>query len=230
MEHPQRQPATQEAQPMARESFPKPESITKETLLLVEGNDSRNFFEAMRDHLSLSHQLQIINFGGIKQLKNTLLGLRGASGFTDIKSIGIIRDAETNPTGAFQSVQASLRRAKLPIPANPEQLSCDGQPAVGVLILPGQGKPGMLETLLCKTFADAPECRCIDVFFKCVEELRQGRTAKRPDKARAQAFIATQPDPHVSVGVAARKRYWNLDHQALAPVRDFLKSVAAAAN
>ena len=66
MEHLQRQPAAQEARPVARESSPKPEPITKEALLLVEGKDSRNFFAAMCDHLSLSHKLQIINFGGIK--------------------------------------------------------------------------------------------------------------------------------------------------------------------
>ena len=53
MEHLQRQPATQEAQPMVKESAPKPKPITKEALLLVEGNDSRNFFKAMCDHLSL---------------------------------------------------------------------------------------------------------------------------------------------------------------------------------
>ena len=198
-----------------RESSPKPEPITKEALLLVEGNGSRNFFAAMCDHFSLSHQLQIINFGGIKQLKGTLLGLRGASGFADVKSIGIIRDAETSSTGAFQSVKANLRNAGLVAPEKPEQLSWDGQPAVGVLILPGQDKPGMLETLLCRTFADAPEDCCIDAFFQCVEKSRQGRAAKRPDKARAQAFIATQPDPHVSVGVGARKKNtgtWTIGH------------------
>ena len=52
---------------------------------------------------------------------------------------------------------------------------------------------------------------------------------KDRDKARAHAFIATKPDPHVSVGVAARKKYWNLDHPALTPVCDFLRSVVAAA-
>ena len=106
--------------------------------------------------LSLSHQLQIKKFGGIDQLKSALLALPGASGFADVKSIGIIRDADADSTAAFQSVKANLRNAGLVAPEEPEKLSCDAQPAVGVLILPGQGEPGMLETLLCKTFADAP--------------------------------------------------------------------------
>ena len=137
---------------MAKESSPKPEPIAKKALLLVEGKDALNFFKVLCKHLALSQQLQIMNFGGVNQLRGFLLGLPGASGFADVKSIGIIRDAETNATGAFQSVTASLGRAGLATPAQPEQLSRDGQPAVGVLILPGHGQPGMLETLLGKTF------------------------------------------------------------------------------
>ena len=88
----------------------------------------------------------------------------------------------------------------------------------------------MLETLLCDTFAGTPENTCADAFFNCVSETRQGWTAKRPDKARAQVFITTQPEPHVSIGVAAKKEHWDLDHEVLEPVRAFLQSVVAAAD
>lgn len=37
------------------------------------------------------------------------------------------------------------------------------------------------------------------------------------------AYLATRDDPHVSVGVAARKGYWDLNHSALREVRSFLK-------
>ena len=209
---------------------PQPQPITKEALLLVEGRDPLNFFEALCNHLSLSRQLQTMNFGGVKELRGFLVGLRGQSGFRNVKSIGIIRDAEEGAAAAFQSVQASLGHAGLTVPNEPEKLSRDGQPAVGVLILPGQDKSGMLETLLCETFADAPECHCIDAFFRCVQEKRPDANIKNPDKARARAFLATKPDSYPSVGIAARKGYWPLDHEALEPARTFLKSVAAAAN
>lgn len=209
---------------------PQPQPITKEALLLVEGKDPRNFFDALSKHLSLSQQLEIMNFGGVEELRSFLVGLCVGSGFRSVKRIGIIRDAEKDAAGAFQSVQASLKRAGLATPKEPEQLSCDGQHAVGVLILPGQGKSGMLETLLCKTFTDAPECPCIDAFFRCVQERCPAANIKKPDKARARAFLATKPDSYPSVGIAAKKGYWPLDHEVLEPVRTFLKSVAAAAN
>lgn len=208
---------------------PQPQPITKEALLLVEGKDPLNFFEALCNHLSLSRQLQIMNFGGVGELRGFLAGLRGRSGFRNVKSIGIIRDAEKDAAAAFQSVQAGLRRIDLEVPNEPEQ--CSGtQPAVGIMILPGQGRKGMLETMLCETFVDGPECHCIDAFFRCVQKQCPGANIKNPDKARARAFLATKPDSYPSVGIAARKGYWPLDHEVLEPARTFLKSVAAAAN
>ena len=222
---------------MAKAPAPKPKPITKEALLLVEGKDELNFFETLCKHLAFSPQPEIRHFGGVDQFRGFLEVLLDASGFQDVKSIGIIRDAEENAAAALQSVQSSLNNAAasknnvdLAVPTGPERLVSDGQRAVGVLILPGQGRPGMLETLLCDTLPGKPENACVDAFFKCVKESRQGWTAKRPDKARAQVFITTQPEPHVSVGVAAQKKYWDLNHEALEPVRAFLRSVVAAAN
>ena len=95
-------------------------------------------------------------------------------------------------------------------------------PAVGVLVLPGGDEPGMLETLLCRTFEDTPLGDCIEGFFECVHTV--GRTLpKRPEKARASAWVSIQPEPQVSVGVAAKEGYWDLQHQALADVRVFLE-------
>ena len=81
----------------------------------------------------------------------------------------------------------------------------------------------MLETLLCKTFAGSGVDGCIDGFFRCAEE--SGSAIHRPDKARARAFLATMPDPHLSVGVAAKRGCWDLDHGAFDRVRNFLMSL-----
>ena len=45
----------------------------KSKILLVEGNDPRNFFEAFLRHLSLSN-IQIQNFGGVNELRGFLRG------------------------------------------------------------------------------------------------------------------------------------------------------------
>lgn len=201
----------------------RPKQIKSASQLLVEGNDPRNFFEAFIRHLSLA-DIQIQNFGGVNELRGFLRALADAPEFyAVVKSLAIVRDAETSAAGAFQSVQASLENAALPVPNRPETRT-DTSPAVAVLILQGNNQPGMLETMLCESFADTPENDCIDAFFDCVDALPNA-SIKRPEKARARAYLTTKPDPHLSVGVAAKRDYWDLDHPVFDRVRDFLKSL-----
>ena len=201
----------------------RPKEINSRVQLLVEGNDQRNFFEAFIDHLSLA-DIQIQNFGGVNELHGFLLTLVNAAGFREtVQSVGIVRDAETSAQAAFQSVQSSLRNAGLPVPNQPEERA-GGSPAVTVLILPGNNRTGMLETLLNETFANTPEAACINAFFDCVEDA-SGVSLQRPHKARAQAYLATKPEPHLSVGVAAKRAYWNLDHPVFDRLREFLRAL-----
>ena len=205
--------------------MPKPAEIKSAVQLLVEGNDQRNFFEAFTSHLSIAN-VQIQNFGGVSELSDFLDGFVGATGFREIvQSLGIVRDAETSAGGAFQSVQSALRNAGLPMPDSPAERT-DTSPAVTVLILPGDSRQGMLETLLCESFADDPVEECIDDFFECVESLPDV-SIKTPDKARARVYLTTKPKPHFSVGVAAKNDYWDLDHSVFSAVRDFLQMIAA---
>ena len=199
--------------------------ITQEVQLLVEGNDERNFFDAFIKYLSISN-VQIQSFGGKDKLRSFLLGLVRAPGFRQIvKRVGIVRDADKSAERAFQSVRDSLENASLPAPTQPEEPTRGGDNvAVTVMILPGGNREGMLETLLCETFAGTSVEECIDGFFECVEELCGH--SKRPDKARARVYLATKPDPHLSVGVAAKKGYWCLDHDVFGNVRDFLMSLS----
>ncbi len=131
-----------------------------------------------------------------------------------------MRDAEGDANAAWQSIRSGLQKARMPVPARVGQRSA-ATPHVSVLILPDGNQPGMLETVLNQTFASAPVNGCIDTFLKCVEDV-SGKQMQRPDKARAHAYLATQPEPHVSVGVAAQKGYWNFNHQAFGSLRSFL--------
>lgn len=196
-----------------------PGRIEKKVQLLVEGNDQRNFFEAFARHLSLQ-DVQVRNFGGVTELRGFLSALVSMQGFPAVRSLGIVRDAEADAESALRSARSSLDNAGLPVPPGAGVRS-GGTPAVSVLILPDGSRRGMLETLLCDTFADAPERACIDDYFACVRDL-PSVSFGRADKARVHAWLATRPEPHVSVGVAAQKGYWDLDHFALAGVRAFL--------
>ena len=206
--------------------MPKPLQPTSAIQLLVEGKDQYNFFDAFADHLDIANQLQIQDFGGVNELNGFLGVMVKQSGFhATVKMLGIVRDAEVSAEGAFQSVQSSLRNARLPVPDRPGERAGTA-PAVNVLILPGEQSPGMLETLLCRTFADTAVDHCIDGFFRCFGESEAGACIRNPDKARARAFLATRPIPQVSAGVAAKKGYWGgLDRDVFHGIRRFLSSL-----
>ena len=201
----------------------QPKEIKSRVQLLVEGNDQRNFFEAFIAHLSLA-DIQIQNFGGVNELRAFLLALVNAPGFRDIvQSVGIVRDAETSAQDALQSVRSSLDNAGLSVPNRPGDRT-GSNPAATVLILPGNSRPGMLETLLNETLVNTPEEACINAFFNCVEAI-PAVSINNLDKARAYAYLTTKPNPHHSVGMAAKQSYWDLNHPVFNRVRQFLRAL-----
>lgn len=201
-----------------------PTRIETDIQLLVEGNDEKNFFQYFCQHLSLKN-IEVHGFGGVYNFKRYLPAFVNIPGFDNVARLGIVRDAEQSARSALQSIQSVTRNAGLSPPDRVQKFT-EGTPGVGVLILPGYEESGMLETLLCQTFTDSPENGCIDEFFNCLEN-QANLSLKRPDKSRAYAFLSTKEYPQSSVGVAAQKGYWNLDHDAFIDVRDFLTKLAS---
>ena len=203
---------------------PSEDTIVSSVQLLVEGNDQRNFFEAMAKHLKLP-DIQIRNFGGVDELRGYLAAFVNVGNFRAVAQVGIVRDAERSATSAFASVQSALKSARLPVPEQPARMAA-GKPNVSVLILPDNADSGMLETLLCATFSGTLEDRCIDELFACVNA-ETASTQKGREKARCRIWLATKPDAQLSsVGVAAQRGHWDLDHPALEPTRAFLRALA----
>lgn len=199
-----------------------PKDVREPYQLLVEGNDQRNFFEALRDKEGLSG-IEIQDFGGVGDLRGFLSAFVAVPGFGSVKRLGIVRDAEGSASSAIKSVRGALDNASIEAPAAPGVFS-GTRPGVGFLVLPDGEAPGMLETLICGSFAGSDVNACVDSFFDCVAGL-DGVSMERPDKSRAFAFLATKPEPNVSVGVAAKKGYWMLDHRAFDGVRSFLRAL-----
>ena len=199
-----------------------PRDASKPCQLLVEGNDQRNFLEALRDRENLS-SIEVQNYGGTNELRGFLSAFVAVPGFGSVDRLGIVRDAESSAVSAVQSVRSALDNVSMNAPIKPGVFS-DGRPSVGYLVLPDGEMPGMLETLICQSFASSDVNACVDSYFDCVAGL-DGVSMDRPDKSRAFAFLATRPEPNVSVGVAAKKGYWTLDHRAFDGVRAFLRTL-----
>lgn len=200
--------------------------IERNVQLLVEGKDVKNFMEALTTRLGYSNEtIQIHDFGGVNNLGNFVATLVKLPAFATVTRLGIVRDAESDAHRAKQSVLSALRNAGLQETTHSKEVNDTG-PYVDFWILPDNSREGMLETLLCDTIAGSPIDDCIADFFGCIADASQGDMKRH--KARAHIWIATKDQPHLSVGVAAKRGYWDLDHDALRPLCKFLQSLSDA--
>lgn len=197
--------------------------IEKPHVLIGEGKDEENFFQALCDYCDIN-SVQVLGLGGKTKLRAFLLALVNTPGFTNIDSLGIARDADSDGAAAFQSVQDALRAANLPIPSRPLDVS-GSNPRVSVMIIPGEDEIGALEDLCLSSVDGDVALPCVNQFFDCLKEegVTQGLHAA---KARVQAFLSSRRVSGLRLGEAACKGYWPFDHTTFDNAKNFLKTIA----
>jgi hypothetical protein len=138
----------------------------------------------------------------------------------EVASVGIVRDADNDGDGAFQSVRDALLAHGFAAPdANGEFV--EGPIKVGVFVVgPNDGR-GMLEDLCLNSVSDQPEFGCVDEYFRCVAEKSERK--KFSSKARFRAWMASHTDLELRLGLTAEKGYWPWESTAFNPLKEFLK-------
>lgn len=96
-----------------------PQPITKPKILLVEGQNEVNLFTELLADQKLDSSIQVFETKGKDKFAGRLGALMTSSGFNQVISIGVVRDADSDPGSAFQSVCSGLRNVKLPEPTTP---------------------------------------------------------------------------------------------------------------
>lgn len=199
--------------------------ITKTKLLLVEGKDEVNFFQALLRKKNKFNEVQIIEVGGKEKFKQELPAVLLMRGFTEnVNSIAIVRDADTDYQAAFQSAKALVEKHGLVSPNTPGTFKISEEMKTGIYIMPGDSENGMLEDLCLRTQIDHPLMQCVETFFQCVA----GKEVAQPKnlaKAKSLAFLSVMPEISNSVGLAAQKGYWELDHDALTTLNQFIEDL-----
>ena len=225
------------------------ESITKEKILVVEGEDEKRFFKEFLNFLDIPN-VQILKYDGKNNLKNRLKVWVRDSNFRNVTTFGIIIDADNDPHATFQSVCDILRNVGLSPPQRMYVFS-NSVPKIGVYVMPGNFKEGMLEDLCLKTVKDNPLIECVDKLIECANKLyKEGKVKeffekydyfksrsfyknnflnsngkiRNIAKARALVYLAIMPEIVNSVGVGAEKGYWNFESEELNELRKFLQN------
>jgi hypothetical protein len=196
--------------------------IQESKLLIVEGKDEEEFFGALIANLGLK-EIQVAGIGGKTKIRQNLKALVRRPSFSKVEVLGVVRDADADPNGAFQSIRDALAAAGLPSPKKPLQ-PVKGHLRVNVMILPSSERKGALEDLCLEAVAHEPANTCVHEFFDCLQD-KDLASPKQMSKARVRVFLSSKEDPTLRLGLAAMKGYWPLGNSVFDPLRQFLMSL-----
>ena len=192
-------------------------------LIIGEGSHDAFFLRALLRHCGLG-DIQTGHYGGKDNLRRALAVLRTQTEVA-LEALGITADADDVAADSFQRVCDALEGKGYTPPSRLGEFS-DGKPRVGVFLMPDNVSPGMMETLCLQSVDSDPAVVCVDQYFKCVaQNTRREPAANKRDKARAHAWLASQPKPDKHCGLAAEEGYWDFDSPALEPLRKFVMAL-----
>jgi hypothetical protein len=197
---------------------PRPERIdppiTLSRVLLTEGDTPQHFFEALAKDLGIAQQIEIRNFGGLRELGKYLKTFVTLASFkTKVASLGIVRDAEDDPATAKQSVETLVRQANVPQNVR-----------VSIAILPDDLSAGMIETLCLRSVDTSPVFECIDGMVTCLDTKQMPLPAVR-DKHILDFYLAATNKPQTFPGIAASQGAWPFTHTCFDSLKQFLQQL-----
>lgn len=205
--------------------------ISKNKLLLVEGQDEIKFFSAFLSNSNIV-DIQILESKGKDQFRSELDLIMNEPQFENVVSIGIVRDADESQASAVESICYHLRQVGLPVPAGHCQFKSNNNMKVGIFIAPGFTDKGMLESLILESLGDHPVKIASGQYIDNLKDILapanencQFNFPRNIHKAHMHAFLAGMEKFIPSAGLAAQKGYYNLDSVVFNDIRAFLAQI-----
>lgn len=182
-------------------------SITTKRIFVCEGFEDRNFIYHLGQKRTLpecnTFSMDELGHKGNSALAKGLVALSNLPNFSNVDDIGIVMDADENEATTFADICGRISAANsnpdikagvaYPIPSAPFQ-KANGKPSVTVIMNPGSGNPGCLDTLIWSVLKSqySAEATCVEALLNCANR----KSGPNPwgqnalDKARVRAAIA----------------------------------------
>ena len=204
------------------------ESIISEKLLLVEGRDEKSFFTALFGFLKIDN-VDIKDVGGCLKFSSYYQTVSALPGFSDVKKIGFVRDAEINPAkSAFDSICNTIKKItpNVSLPQHPG-IVVNGKVSCGIFIMPDNKSAGMLEDLCIESVRNSQLFENADNYIKVATLLLNAEEQKSYNihKAKVQAFLAGKSNIPRNLGEAASKKVWDFSNPVFSDVISFVKQL-----
>ena len=202
--------------------------ILEDRLLLVEGRDEFHLLGKLIETCFSDNEprIQVMDIAGKTTLGTRLKAMHAdALSRPSLRSIGIVRDADTSATASFQSVRDSVEQAGYAAPPAHAEFS-DASPSIGIFIVPDGNEPGAIEAICRRSVQDDEAARCVDAYIECLAT-HNALNSTIPDKTFAHAYLAATNDPVARVGEGALQGVWNFQSPAFANLRKFIHDLAS---
>ncbi len=201
---------------------PRQAGFDHPSLILVEGIDDRSVAAGLIEHEGLEG-FQVHDMVGKDKWGVRIKALvRDPSFESNVKTLGLVRDADDNPARAWTSSLNALNTAGLSLPREPIVIAA-GNPSIAVMIVPSHEDKGAIEELCMRSF-DPNRIRCVGRYMECVNESREVAT-----KAFVQAYLAGLNPLCRDLGIAAKKGTLDFSHEAFNGLRRFVRNLRDAA-
>lgn len=210
--------------------------ISRQHLILCEGIDAEGFMiyflnnteseysEFLREHI------QVMDFGGNENLFNYIETIKKMEGFDSVKSILVIRDAETNYIKAQNDIKAALAKAKLPVPEHTYEWA-DGNIKTAYLLFPicsQEPVNGTLEDLCLSVLSEENSSSVLDKINTFVSDLKSGMKREFPHEFKTKLhtyFSITDKYVSLKIGEAAKAGAFDWNSSKLNSLRAFIESM-----
>lgn len=213
----------------------EPFQIKTDALLLVEGKDEGGFFDALLKNMKIEGG-QIKDVGGEKKFKHEMRNIVKLPGFSKIKKLGYVRDAEQNEAkSAFDSICHDLKKIHMEdlnetkileqLPCNIGKVEKIGSFKVGFFIMPNNKDKGMLETLCLQSIKDMHCYKEMQAYIECLKKFHENTSSFKLEKAETQVYLASKVPIMNSLGLGACKGHWNFDDSAFYDIKLFLRDL-----
>lgn len=183
--------------------------------LLVEGNDDQRIIWALCERFNIPEIFDVIECGGIDKLYESI-SLRFKQ--TNIETVGIIIDADTNLNDRWTSIKNLLSDQGFNVPENlPKEgliLSNDNV-KVGVWIMPNNDTNGILEDFI--SFLVPKDDKLLPIVDATLTEIESRKLNKystiHKSKAKIHSWLSWQEEPGTPMGLSITKRYLTTDNE-----------------